>query len=112
MDITFKSRKLARIFNSEKNLMREYGPENAKLVKRRMAVLLAASSLDEVPHRPPERRHELTGDRKEEFAVDIKQPHRLVFVPNHNPLPRKADGGLDLGQITAIKVIGLEDYHR
>lgn len=111
MDITFKSRKLARIFNSEKNLMREYGPENAKLIKRRMAVLMAASTLDKVPHRPPERRHELTGDRKEEFAVDIKQPYRIVFLPNHNPLPRKADGGLDLRQITAVNVIGVEDYH-
>ena len=68
-------------------------------------------SLDEVSHRPPERRHELSGGRKEEFAVDIKHPYRLVFVPNHNPLPRKADGGLDLGQITAINVVGVEDYH-
>ena len=111
MDIAFKSRKLARIFNSGKNLMQEYGPENAKLIKRRMAVLIAASSLDEISHRPPERRHELTGDRKEQFAVDIKHPYRLVFVPNHNPLPRKADCGLDLRQITAIAILDVEDYH-
>ncbi len=49
----------------------KYGPENAKLIKRRMGVLLSVSSVDEVSYRPPERRHELTGDRKEEFAVDI-----------------------------------------
>jgi len=111
MDVTFNSRKLAKILNSEGNLMRQYGQENAKLLKRRMAILLAASCLDEVSHRPPERRHELTGDKRGKFAVDIKHPYRLVFEPNHNPLPRKADGGLDLRQITAITIIDVEDYH-
>ena len=101
MDVTFNSRKLARIFNSE----------NAKLIKRRMAVLVAAFCLDEVSHHPPERRHELIGDKKEKFAVDIKHPYRLVFEPNHSPLPRKADGGLDLSQITAITIIDVEDFH-
>lgn len=111
MDVTFGSKKLARIFNLANNLVREYGQANATLIKRRMAVLVAASCLDEVSHRRPERRHELTGGRKEKFAVDIKHPYRLVFEPNHNPLPRKADGGLDLKQITSITIIDVEDYH-
>ena len=48
---------------------------------------------------PPERRHELSGNRKGQFAVDLKHPQRLIFEPNHNPLPRRADGGLDLKKI-------------
>ena len=111
MEITFKDRKTARIFNSESNLVRECGVENAKLIKRRLAVLGAALSLDEVAHRPPERRHELAGARKGQFAVDVKQPYRIVFVPNHNPLPVKTDGGIDLRQVTAITILGVEDYH-
>jgi toxin HigB-1 len=111
MDITFSNEKLAKIFNSEKSLVREYGPENAKKIKRRMAVLRAAYCLEEVPVLPPERRHELSGNRKEQFAVDLKHPRRLIFVPNYNPLPRKADGGLDLKKISAITIINVEDYH-
>lgn len=111
MDITFKNEKLAKIFNSEKNLVREYGSENTKYIKRRMGVLVAASSLAEVSHRPPERRHELKEDKKGKFAIDIKHPYRLVFEPNHSPLPLKADGGLDLRKITAITILGVEDYH-
>ena len=111
MDITFKNEKLARIFNSEKNLVREYGSENTKLIKRRMDFLKAAPCLDEVPYRPPERRHELTENRKGQFSVDLKHPYRLIFEPNHSTLPRKTDGGLDLRRITAITIIEVEDYH-
>ena len=111
MDITFRNEKLAKTLNSEKSLVREYGAENAKKIKQRMAVLTAATCLEEVPVHPPERRHELNGIRKGQFAVDLKHPQRLVFEPNHNPLPRKADGGLDLKKINAITIIGVEDYH-
>ena len=37
---------------------------------------------------------------------------RLVFEPNHDPLPRREDGGIDLDQVTAITVIWeVIDYH-
>jgi proteic killer suppression protein len=111
MDITFSSEKLAKIFNSEKSLMREYGTENGNRIKRRMAVLMAAQCLEDVPIQPPDRRHELSGRRKGQFAVDLKHPHRLIFEPNHNPLPRKSDNGLDLKQINAITILEVKDYH-
>jgi toxin HigB-1 len=111
MDISFSNEKLAKIFNSEKNLVREYGTENAKRIKLRMAVLMAANCLEEVPTHPPERRHELSGARKGQFAVDLKHPFRLIFQPNHNPLPRKADGGVDSRKISAVTIIEVEDYH-
>ena len=111
MEITFKNKKLAGIFSSEKDLVRKYGFENATLIKRRMAVLGASTCLEEVPYRPPQRRHELTGNRKGQFAIDIKHPYRLVFEPNHNPVPCKTDGSLDLRRITSITIIEVEDYH-
>ena len=111
MDITFKNRKLEKIFNSEKELCKKFGQENGRLIMRRMMVLNAAPCLVEVPDKRPERRHELKGNRRGQFAVDIKQPYRLVFKPNHKPLPRKDDGGLDLERITAITILGVEDYH-
>ena len=111
MDIIFKTQKLAKIFNSEKALRKEYGADIAKFIKHRMMVLKAAPVLDDVSYRSPERRHELKGARKGTFAVDIRHQYRLIFRPNHNPLPRKEDGGLDLKRITAIIILGVEDYH-
>ena len=111
MEINFKTVKLAKVFNQEKMLMSEYGEENGRIIMRRMAVLKAAPNLSQVSHLKPDRRHELIGRRKGEFAVDLKQPFRLVFRPNHDPVPLKTDGGIDLEHITSITIINVEDYH-
>lgn len=76
-----------------------------------MLTLRAAPTLQHVSHLPPVRRHELTGDRSGTFAVDLKHPYRLIFAPNHDPIPRQEDGGIDLEKITAIIILEVEDYH-
>lgn len=111
MDIAFRNKTLKKVFNSEKELKKKFGAEKARLIMRRMAVLRASPVLAEVPYTKPERRHELSGKHSGQFAVDLKHPYRLIFKPNHEPLPRKDDGGIDLTQITAIKILGVEDYH-
>jgi proteic killer suppression protein len=111
VNIVFRNKILKKAFNSEKELKKQFGSEKARLIMRRMAVLRASPVLAEVPHKKPERRHELSGKRSGQFAVDLKHPFRLIFKPDHEPLPRKDDGGLDLTQITAIKILGVEDYH-
>ena len=111
MEINFKSVKLARVFNQEKLLKKEYGEENSRIIMRRMQVLQAAPNLSQVSHLKPVGRHELIGKRKGEFAVDLQQPFRLVFRPNHDPVPLKTDGGIDLEHITSITIINMEDYH-
>ena len=112
MDIIFKSKVLEKIFNSEKELLKNYGKENSRKIMRRMTVLSAARNLFEVPHTPPDRRHQLVGTRKDQFAVDLHHPARLIFTPNHDPIPKLPDGGYDLSNITAIKILDVEgDYH-
>lgn len=111
MEIVFRTVKLQKIFNSEKELRKTYGDENARAIMRRMAVLASATNLSQVSRLPPERCHELTGSRSGEFAVDVKQPYRLIFVPDYDSIPRKSDGGIDLAAVTRIKVLTVEDYH-
>ncbi len=111
MRILFRTKKLARVFNDEKSLVQAYGAENGRQIMRRMAVLSAVPTLAEVPATSPERRHELSGDMAGQFAVDVKQPYRLVFVPAGNPIPVLAAGGYDLARITEIQIIAVEDYH-
>jgi len=111
MEVSFATKKLAKILNSEKETVREFGAKLGKSIMRRLAVLEAANCLEDVPIKPPFRRHELKQNRKGRFAVDLEHPYRLIFKPNHNPIPVKADGGLDLKKITAIIILEMEDYH-
>jgi toxin HigB-1 len=102
---------MENIFNSEKELKRKYGNDSARKIMNRMAILKEATTLLEVPIDRPDRCHELKGDRKGQFSVDIKQPYRIYFKPNHNPIPFKQDGGIDLAKVTAIIIIEVEDPH-
>ena len=112
MDISFKRTKLEKEFNEGKRL-KTYGSRRAKVISIRLAELRAAVSLHDLgpPYHGPGRCHELTGNRKGQLSVDLDHPYRLIFEPNHDPVPRKNDGGLDWKQITAIIITGIEDTH-
>jgi proteic killer suppression protein len=60
---------------------------------------------------PQARLHLLTGNRKGQYAMDLKHPKRLIITPDHDPLPELPDGGTDLGKVTKVLVIEIEDYH-
>ena len=111
MIIAFKSRKLEKTFNSGSLLERTYGKSKARAIMTRLAVLANASTLAAVPNTPPDRRHQLTGDREGQYAVDLDHHNRLIFVPNHDPVPFLEDGGIDIQRVTAIIIMEVTDYH-
>ena len=111
MNIAFRTRKLEKVFNSERALNATYGARMARTIMVRLAVLRNARNLAMVPTNPPERRHPLSGKRSGQFSVDLVHPHRLVFQPNHDPVPRSAGGGIDVGHVTAITIVEVIDYH-
>ena len=111
MEISFKTNQLGKDLNSAKKLRKKYGDVRARYIIRRMKVLAASTTLAEVPHQPPERCHQLSGDRDEQFGVTIKDQWRIVFKVNHEPIPRKEDNGIDLGKITKITITWIGDYH-
>ena len=111
MEITFRTSKLARTFNSARLLQRAYGSRMAKVIMIRLTTLKAAETLEQVPTTPPDRRHQLKGNRDEQYAVDLDRRHRLIFEPDHDPIPRKEDGGIYLKQVNAITIIEVIDYH-
>lgn len=51
------------------------------------------------------------GKRSGQLSVDLDHPYRLIFIPDHDPAPRREDGGLEWSQVTAIKILGVEDTH-
>ena len=83
----------------------------SRIIQIRMAVLKNAMNLAQVPPTPPDRRHMLRGGRMGQYAVDLVHPYRLIFEPNHDPVPRLPDGGVNLEEVTSITIIEVSDYH-
>lgn len=83
----------------------------AKKVNQRMKELSASNNLKVLKTLPAANCHELKGDRKGEFAVDISVNHRIVFVPDQYPVPVKEDNSINCIRITDIQILGTEDYH-
>ena len=106
MDVFFRSRRLAKVFNSQRELQKGYGDRMAQTIMRRLAILKNARTLATVPATPPERRHRLAGQRRDQYAVDLVHPYRLVFEPT-----RGTAGSDDAGGVTAITIIEVIDYH-
>jgi proteic killer suppression protein len=114
LDITFKNKRLEKTFNEDAQLIKKHGSKRAKKIRIRMAELRAAQSLMDFwpPKSGPSRCHELKGHRNpRKLTVDLDHPYRLVFTPDHDPVPIYDDGGLDWAQVTAIMILGVEDTH-
>lgn len=110
MEISFKNEKLRKICTDARRATREHGAVRARKLRLRLDDMAAAGSLA-VTRALPGHYHELTGDRKGQLAVSLDGPYRLIFEPATEPVPRNADGGLDWAEVTAVRVLGIEDYH-
>ncbi|EFK06285.1 toxin-antitoxin system, toxin component, RelE family [delta proteobacterium NaphS2] len=111
MDILFKTKKLEKQCNSKTLLVRAYGSQRAKLIRRRLDELRAADSLTTIRYLPQARCHELKGNHAGRLSVDLDHPFRLLFRPANQSIPKKADGGLDWDGVSAVEIIGVEDTH-
>lgn len=110
IEISWSSRKLEKTCSGDRHGSRNWGADNWKLLKRRLAALGAAPTLADM-HGVPGRCHQLHADRDGEFAVDLWGPYRLIFQPDHDPVPRLDEGGIDTGNVTQIRINEVDDYH-
>lgn len=108
MEIDYKDKKLKALCEQEKLAQRELGKQMAQKLKARLADLKAASLITEVTAGRP---HPLKGDRSGQYALDLVHPKRLVFEPDHDPVPKTEDGGIDWNRVTRVCIIWIGDYH-
>lgn len=111
MDISYKTNSLRNICEKGKEAVRALGDKGGKKLMQRMNELSSFECLADVPRFPPARCHQLHGNRKGQFSIDLEHPYRLIFEPAHNPMPRVADGGIDMKSVTKIKIIEIDDTH-
>lgn len=111
MEISFEDHRLESLAGSERYLRREYGADMCRTILRRLGTLAGVPSLEAAQLRRALRLHELSGNRSGQFAVGLEGGYRLILKPNHDPIPRRPDGGIILSQVTAIIIIEIVDYH-
>ena len=113
MDIQFATKKLHKELNEEKAMIKAHGAIRSRRLKIAMTALRAAPTLYALapPMSAPHRCHELTGNLKGQLSVDLDHPYRLLFQPMHDPLPVRAEGGLDWSLVTTIKITEIKDTH-
>ncbi len=107
--ITWSNQKLEKACTAERAGKRRFGG-NWTLLQKRLAFLLYAPTLKDMDSLPGNC-HALSGDRAGQFAVYLWGSYRLVFVLDHNPLPRLHDGGIDTAHVTNIVIREVVDYH-
>lgn len=108
MDIDFKDRRLRRLCEHQAHAQRELGDPCARKLRARLDDLDAATRVAELVAGRP---HPLRGERAGQFALDLQGGVRLVFEPNHNPIPCREAGGIDWSCVTKIRIIYIGDYH-
>ncbi|MGH2351185.1 MAG: killer suppression protein [Chloroflexota bacterium] len=110
IEISWSSRKLEKACSDDRQGSRRWGADNWKVFKRRLAALAAAPTLADM-RGVPGNCHQLHADRDEEYALDLWGPYRLIFEPDHDPLPQLQHGGIDTANVTQILIKEVADYH-
>lgn len=110
IDIAWSDRKLQKSCSSDKDGKRAFGPDQWKALKNRIASLEAAPTLADMQN-VPGRFHELSADRAGHFSLDLRGSYRLLFQPDHYPVPSLDDGGIDRTRVTKIVITEVADYH-
>jgi proteic killer suppression protein len=100
MEIRYKDRKQEKDFQNRKNLTKKYGSKIAGKLMMRINTIRYAKQIEDIPHTPPEKRHSLSGNYENCFAVALTENYRLVFrvVENENAE-------------TIAEIQGVIDYH-
>jgi len=110
IEVSWSSAKLEKACSDDRQGRKNWGADNWKLLKRRLAALRGSPTLADMDGAPGNC-HELHADRKGEFAMYLWGSFRLVFEPADEPLPTRPDGGIDRTQVTKIEIKEVVDYH-
>ncbi len=105
MEVAFDSKELRTICEADTTATRELGVNVADTLRRRLADLRAASTINDLPVGSP---HALEGAAGRARAVELTEGYRIVIAANHRSNPRTENGELDWSRVGRIKVLRIE----
>jgi hypothetical protein len=99
LQLAFETKRLRDIRENEERAAEELGTKVAEQLKRRLADLRAAESIDEMPNVVKPRK----GSTKcrVRFATD----RSIVFCANHNPNPASQSGTINWSAVRRIRIL-------
>ena len=110
MNVTYKTKHLQKCAEDEKYSKKRLGEALSKSYTRRLNDLFVAETLEDVRHLPGNY-HELTGNRKGQWACSLDKNYRLVFEPHENPIPTNESGQHIWCEIKGVEINEIVDYH-
>ena len=84
-------------------MVKSYGLQIAKKVIQRLNELESSSDLSVMSKIRSARLHKLSGDRSDEYAMDLTGNYRLIIT--------SGDENIKLDQIKIVRIEKIEDYH-
>ena len=72
--------------------------------------LLDATSFEDLRN-VPGHFHELTANRKGEWAFSLNEPYRLIVTPSKRPIPMNENGRFVWSEIRSAIVVEIVNYH-
>jgi proteic killer suppression protein len=113
MDIEIPNNKLRKAIQDDARRVKTYGADMAKKIAIRMASLMAAETLADFwpPNQLPERCHELKGQLKGTFSIDLVHPYRILFRPFQIERSLDDDERIWWNKITHIEITDILDTH-
>jgi len=107
LKIEYKNKKIEKLCTQRNLAVRRIGRSSAVKLANRVSDLLAADSLKDVIVGGG---HELTGDRKGEYALKLGGGMRLCMTAQ-SPVPKKSDGSTDWDSVRAVTLVFIGNYH-
>lgn len=98
MQIEYRTKKLEKACTNAAEATKLYGHEMAAKIHQRIDEITAASSVEMMIQYRIGRCHPLKGNRKNQYAVDLIHPHRLVFEKRES-------------EIQIVNIMKIIDYH-
>lgn len=98
MQIEYKNNKIAEICTNISKAKKKHGTEMAEKIHLRIKQITAATSVEILLQYRIGRCHLLKGDRKDQYAMDLVHPYRIVFEKKGN-------------EIQIAYIMEIVDYH-
>lgn len=110
MDVTTKDKNLLLALQNDPKAAKKFGANMLRVLQQRIKHLQRVNNLEEIRNYPG-RFHELVDNRKGQWACDLGQPYRLVFIPHENPIPTDENGKYIWIEIKGVELIEVTNYH-
>lgn len=79
MDVEYRNKSIEKVCKNASVAEKKYGPEMAEKIQHRIDQIIAADSVEQMIQFHIGRCHPLHQNRKNQYAVDLVHPMRMVF---------------------------------